>query len=194
MKQRPIQRSKSLALVRRREWEFRNDRELSIREAAERLCAFAAGCLAVLGLTVSFQHPHDFIYWLAAAMIAVASAQCYARTGCGPFLFGRCTLRRAYLVSAGVVAEDHKSEESDAPEAAPIGIPEPFARVVSNGAKSIGADDAVSGAVEPSNDQWGAPRPRDHVLIEQIEAATPADAFDAAVDWVSMNLPLQLPG
>ena len=34
----------------------------------------------------------------------------------------------------------------------------------------------------------------DHFLIEQIEAATPADAFDAAVDWVSMNIPLQLPG
>lgn len=34
----------------------------------------------------------------------------------------------------------------------------------------------------------------DHFFIEQIEAATPADAFDAAVDWVSMNIPLQLPG
>lgn len=61
-----------------------------------------------------------------------------------------------------MVAEDQKSEEFDAPEAAPIGIPEPFARLVTNGNKSSGADDAVSGAVEPSNDQWGAPRPRDH--------------------------------
>ena len=159
MKQQPIHLSKSLALVRRHEWEFHNDRELSIREAAERLCAFAAGYLALLGLTVSFQRPHDFIYWLPALMIAVASALCYARTGCRPILFGRCSLRRAYLVSAGMVAEDHKSEESDEPEAAPIGIPEPCARVITNGTKSTGADDAVSGAVEPSDDQWGTLAP-----------------------------------